>query len=181
MARTTNIPTLGYIYCIENKSNGKKYVGKSNRAIGARWSEHLKHAMLGKKKHKLYDAMRKDGFDKFEFNILEQHFGTDAELDELEVKYIKELDAFPGGYNSDVGGTGRKRVEKDLTKVSVAHGATRGRRAVVGIDLKTGAEVRYGSLTEAARAVGGQGSKISNVARGKAMTAYGYKWRWADA
>ena len=34
--------TTKYIYCIENKVNGKKYVGKTDLSVEARWELHKK-------------------------------------------------------------------------------------------------------------------------------------------
>jgi hypothetical protein len=169
----------GYIYCIENKLDGKKYIGKSSRSMGARWREHIKHAMLGKKS-KLYEAMRTDGFVNFSFNIIEQKFCTSQELDDLEVLYIQKYDSHINGYNSDVGGTGRKRADRDITKISSIAGVSHGRKSVIGTCLSTGVETTYNSLNDAAKAVGGYGSKISNCARGTAKTAYGHTWRWIE-
>ena len=169
----------GYIYCIENKLDGKRYVGKSSRSMGARWREHIKHAMMGKKS-KLYEAMRQEGFMNFSFNIIEQKFCTSEELDDLEVKYIQQFNSFEGGYNSDVGGTGRKRKERAHDKLVALAGVSHGRKSVIGTCLQTGTEKTYNSLNEAAKAVGGYGSKISNCARGVAKTAYGHTWRWSE-
>ena len=34
---------MGYIYKITNLINDKKYIGKTERSIKARWKEHLKN------------------------------------------------------------------------------------------------------------------------------------------
>jgi hypothetical protein len=39
-------------------------------------------------------------------------------------------------------------------------------------------KIRYGSLTEAANAVGGSKKNISECLRGRSKTAYGYKWQF---
>ena len=177
----SNKPYCGYIYRVINTCNGKSYVGKSSRDIGARWREHIKCAVMGKKAP-LYEAMRKDGFKHFEFNIVEYCYGTEADLDELEIHYINKFDSHANGYNGDVGGSGRKASQQKKPAYQKAlHGVTKGRKPVRGVHIKTGNVVTFNSLTEAAKAVGGQGSKIGNVARGVAKTAYGYTWSWLDA
>ena len=179
MSTLTAKQQYGYIYCIKNTLDGMCYVGKSSRPVGSRWREHIKAAVSGKKS-KLYDAMREQGFKNFEFKVVEQCLGTNEELDLLEVKHIHEFNAHKNGYNGDIGGTGRKQDKAKKSSVVKILGVTRGRKPVMGRNLKTGKLTTYMSLTEAAAAVGGQGSKISNVAMGKAKTAYGHAWSWSD-
>ena len=58
--------SMEYIYCIKNKINGKLYIGKTKRP-NRRLTEHK--MLVGKKRHKLYDAILHYGWDNFEFII----------------------------------------------------------------------------------------------------------------
>lgn len=54
-------------------------------------------------------------------------------------------------------------------------------KAVIAIDPLTGEDVaRYGSIIEAAHAIGKYPSGIQSVLRGEQITSGGYKWRRAD-
>ena len=92
----------GYIYLIENKVNGKKYVGKTYGSISRRWSEHLSD-MNRELTRPLYRAMRKYGIDSFE--IREVEFTDNPE--EREKYWISYYDSYNNGYNATLGGDGR--------------------------------------------------------------------------
>ena len=52
----------GYVYLIENKINGHKYVGKTYNTIQERWHEHLKDAKREDKADRpIYRAINKYG------------------------------------------------------------------------------------------------------------------------
>lgn len=95
------------IYKITNKKNGKIYIGQSIN-IERRWKEHKKNAITGNEPSRLYDAMRKDGIELFEIEIIEtiKEYKNKSELhytlDLLEAKHIRENDAENSkiGYNT---------------------------------------------------------------------------------
>ena len=95
------------IYKFTNKTNQKSYIGQSNR-IEERYKQHQR-AYLNKN-HGSYhsafcNALRKYGFDNFEYEILvESDSFTRDELDELEIQYIQEYKSFGNGYNMNKGG-----------------------------------------------------------------------------
>ena len=61
----------GYIYLIENKINGKKYVGCTIYTIEYRFQEHIK--TINKFPNRpLYRAMKKYGVNNFLISILEK-------------------------------------------------------------------------------------------------------------
>jgi group I intron endonuclease len=93
--------SMEYIYCIKNKINGKLYIGKTKRP-NKRLTEHK--MLVGKKRHKLYDAILHYGWDNFEFIILNQT--TSDKINDLEVQYIEQYDTVLNGYNYTIGGTG---------------------------------------------------------------------------
>ena len=97
--------TTKYIYCIENKVNGKKYVGKTDLSVEARWELHKKEYKKHRvEKRPLYAAMRKYGPENFVVTVLE--VVTDGNLEEREIYWIKKLDTYHNGYNATLGGEG---------------------------------------------------------------------------
>lgn len=95
---------MGYIYCITNKINGKKYVGKTESTIEKRFTEHCKDYKRKRcEKRPLYSAFKKYGIDNFEITELEKVFDS-AELCNREIYWIKELNTYSNGYNATLGG-----------------------------------------------------------------------------
>lgn len=94
------------IYKIENKANGKVYIGQSID-IDNRWKNH--RCELRRNAHyndHLQRAWNKYGEDSFVFSIIEECVET--ELDEKEIYWIDYLHSceYEYGYNSSLGGTG---------------------------------------------------------------------------
>ena len=92
----------GYIYLIENKINGKKYIGKTYRTIELRWKEHVKDAKRFPDRP-LYKAILKYGEESF--SISEIEYVEDVE--EREVFWIAYYGCFSAGYNATMGGDGK--------------------------------------------------------------------------
>lgn len=96
----------GYIYCISNKINSHKYVGKTIRNIQDRFLEHCRDSQKEKCENRpLYKAMRKYGIENFYIQLLEE-----VELQDLENKeqfWINKLDTYKNGYNATIGGDGK--------------------------------------------------------------------------
>jgi len=98
----------GYIYCITNLINNKKYIGQTTRNIEKRWKEHLQNLKI---KNKLYNAINKYGYENFSIESI--HFIKEANrldlkesLDKYEIFYIKTFNTYKKGYNSTEGGGG---------------------------------------------------------------------------
>lgn len=91
------------IYKITNTVNPKVYIGQTTQSLGHRKSEHLYRLKAGERQHKLYRAMRKHGFENFEFSQLCSVL-NESDLDLIEVQFIREYDSYRRGYNSSAGG-----------------------------------------------------------------------------
>lgn len=122
-------PKLAGIYIIKNNLNGKCYIGQSVK-IRSRIKDHMRNAKNGKLDLPIYRAINKYGFHNFTIDILES-FIPDADmtntdlikqLDQLEIKYIEEYNAYTDGYNCTKGGDfgvlGLKMTEEQKKKVS---------------------------------------------------------------
>lgn len=96
----------GYIYLIENKINGKKYVGKTYNTISSRWSEHCQERKRSKHRP-LYRAMNKYGIENFSIKEIEY---TDN-LEEREIYWIEYFNSYHNGYNATLGGDGKAYFE----------------------------------------------------------------------
>ena len=82
------------IYKIENKLNGKVYIGQSNN-IERRWNEHKNNYL--KINSKLYKVIQNFGIENFELTIIEEC--SEENLDEKELYYIIKYDSIKNGYN----------------------------------------------------------------------------------
>lgn len=107
---------MGFIYQITNTLKNKKYVGETTRTIPVRFQEHKDSAahygryLANPTEYKwkgsctyLYKAMNKYGVDNFVIEMIVEI--PDDQIDEMEIKYIRELNTLaPNGYNLTTGG-----------------------------------------------------------------------------
>lgn len=110
------------IYCIENKIDGKKYIGKDSR-LPKRMVFHLRELKKGKHINTyLQNSWNKYGEENFDFYIIEEC--ENKNLSEKEVFYIRYLETkSPNGYNCTDGGEGmkgRKHSPETLEKMRVS-------------------------------------------------------------
>lgn len=108
------------VYCIRNKINNKRYIGKSD-CIYDRWCNHIYH--LNTNSHKnihLQNAWNKYGSESFEFYVVEPCASSDDAY-EREKIWINYYDSYKNGYNRDLGGSGSlgyKHTEETRRKMS---------------------------------------------------------------
>ena len=93
------------IYKVTNKQNNKVYIGQTVKSLSQRQSEH-KHRFLYENPHnKFYNAIKKYGWDNFDWEVLEEsNDWTYDILDEKEKYYIQLYDSIQSGYNILKGG-----------------------------------------------------------------------------
>ena len=104
------ISIMGYIYKITNKINGKCYIGKTERTVQIRWSEHSRPSRL-KLKLPLYRAFLKYGIENFSVQEIEEC--DNSILDEREIYWIDYFNTYRKGYNCTEGGEGGKKTYKE--------------------------------------------------------------------
>jgi len=98
------------IYKIQNKINGKIYIGKTIRDLNKRISEHLES------KSYIGDALRKYGLECFDISIID-YAETREWLNDKEIEYINQYNCkHPNGYNLTDGGEGFASKHTEETK-----------------------------------------------------------------
>ena len=108
--------TQHYIYSIRHKASGKRYIGRSKDVI-RRWKEHV----WGSKSSPICHAIRKNGVDAFDFEVIAEVNEDQVEM--LEAWYIHLYDCVvPRGYNLINRGDGNcGHHPATCTKISAAH------------------------------------------------------------
>ena len=122
----------GYIYCIRNKINNKKYIGATynKRGYKSRWNSHINKLKNNKhENNSLQYDFNKYGLESFKFTIIEEIQANN--LNELkELLYNKEkyyistwnLTNVEIGYNLQSGGLkGRKHHEISKERMGKSH------------------------------------------------------------
>jgi len=97
---------IGIVYMIKNKLDGKVYIGQTRQTLNARMRSHRYHVKKGTHHH-LYNAIRKYGWENFEY----EHLIDCETIDELNNIEIEKIQKFKSnnrefGYNIDPGGNG---------------------------------------------------------------------------
>lgn len=115
----------GYIYILENNINHKVYIGQTQYPK-VRINQHRLNALFYNKSSKLYQAIRKYGFENFTYSIVKEVSASDYSsykklIDKEEQFYIKKYNSFKRGYNSCKGGSSTKGVVfSDLARSKIS-------------------------------------------------------------
>lgn len=148
------------IYKIENKINGKIYIGQSIE-IERRWQKHLSAS----DDFIVHQAIRKYGKENFIFSIVEECELID--LDEKENYWINFYQSIvPNGYNMVPGGSNGVGLSKGYK--------------VNQYDLNGLFIASYDSANQASAAAGVDHWSICACCRGEYKHAGGYQWKYAD-
>ena len=130
---------MGYIYKIENKLNGKKYIGQTVKPLEKRFSQHQhNYTKPYFSQLVLYKAFNKYGIENFSFEEVEEV--PNELLDEREKYWISYYNSYYDGYNSTIGGRATQLYEWDEDEVIEAYHQLKSARAVareVGCDHNT--------------------------------------------
>jgi group I intron endonuclease len=103
------------IYIYQNKINNKIYVGQTKN-INKRKSQHKAKILNKEYRHPLYDSIRKNGLDNFNFLELEQIEDIDADSAErFWIQFFRSWDR-NFGYNIELGGCKNKTVSEETRK-----------------------------------------------------------------
>lgn len=105
----SSLTSKGIIYLITNKVNGLSYIGQTTTSLAKRLSKH-KYDAFNRPKGLLHNAIAEHGIECFHMTPLFTAFHAE-ELDRVEVEFIKEFDTLNNGYNSTLGGKGRRLYE----------------------------------------------------------------------
>lgn len=114
----TIVSTVYHIYVIQNTITLKLYVGLTKNPK-RRWKGHRTNANVGRKKNRLYDAMRSYGNDAFTFTIIEDHDTSEAcaEAECFWIAFFRSWDP-EFGYNLNYGGSLGLPTEETRRKMS---------------------------------------------------------------
>lgn len=100
------------IYCLINKTNNKKYVGKAEKTAWKRWLRHVRDAYKPDCTTAIGRAILKYNEKNFELFIIDNSL-TPGELNQKEKYWIKELNTLvPNGYNLTEGGEGVSGIKQ---------------------------------------------------------------------
>ncbi|MBT7912515.1 GIY-YIG nuclease family protein [Candidatus Bathyarchaeota archaeon] len=174
---------MSCIYLIRNIVNEKFYVGQTTKTLRARLGRHFTESRYGKSKSYIHKAMRKYGRDAFTIELLEECYID--QLNNREIFWIKKLGAMEHGYNLTSGGSGvsgRKASIASSGENCPFYGKpSPWRRPVRQLNFNGDFLQEFPSMLAAREAMGASsGSGIRNCCKGRAKSAFGFVWRYAD-
>lgn len=148
------------IYQIENKINGKKYIGQSIE-IENRWKKHLN----AKDNFLIHKAIKKYGKENFNFSIIEEC--NLLELDDKENYWINFYNTLvPNGYNMIKGGSNGVGLSKG--------------KVVLQYSLEGKFLNKYNSANQASMSTGVDHWSICACCRGEYQHAGNFQWKYED-
>ncbi len=172
------------IYKSTNKINGKSYVGFDSD-WPKRYNDHKRRYIKGNTK--FYKAIKKYGWDNFEWQILYQSLEKDHCLLIMEYYFIKEYDSFKNRYNMTLGGEGTLNyIMPEEQKIKISNKlkgrifteqhkknlkiAMKGHKDYRTEESKKSAGLKYSLKMKGVKKPIGFGEKISKIHKGKVLT-----------
>lgn len=154
------------IYKIENKKNGKIYIGQSIKSFHKRYCAG-KWWKPTECPRGLRQSVEKYGKENFEVSILEHSISNFGVLDSLERAYISKYNCiFPNGYNFEGGGQQYgKKVSDDTRKKQSSSGRIRYSKDHILYD-RDGKEYRFSIIKDFAKKYGLNYSRLCSVCKG---------------
>lgn len=109
------------IYKATNRLNGKVYIGQTVQALAERMGDHRRKALVHSSKSHFHAAIRKYGFDAFDWTVLEKAEDR-ALLNSLEQFWIKSHESTnpSKGYNNTHGGDSFEFTEETKRRIGEA-------------------------------------------------------------
>jgi group I intron endonuclease len=197
----------GIIYLIVNKQNGYKYVGQTTKPMNKRWQEHISEAMR-MSSSPLHHAMRKYGNHNFmikeidecdesllnereeywikQYNTFKEGYNDKVVFNEETKQKIEVtlsnlvLDKKTNESNNKIQKNHLKRTEPWGFQLKENRGnGKHSSKRVMGINVETGEEKIWESITAAALEVNGKSGNIHGAIK-NGWKAYGYRWKKLD-
>jgi group I intron endonuclease len=105
------------IYCFYNPATGKSYIGMTTNEPQRHFA-HYRRFLQGARTNKLYNSMRKYGWDAFEYRILavKPEGASDQWLVNAERLAIAMYDSYRNGYNMTPGGEVSSMLNPEVAK-----------------------------------------------------------------
>ena len=167
------------IYKYQNTINGKVYIGQTTNPE-RRKKKHVWRAKAQRFDNHFYRAIRKYGWEPFEYHILETIYSDDLQelsdlINQAEIDWIVIYDSYYNGYNSTFGGGGMlgyKRTEESIRKSAESR-----HKPVLQYSLEGEFIKKWDSILDAARYLKTNKSSISQCVLFKRKTCKGFIWR----
>ena len=107
LTRKDRISMIIYsIYRVVNKVNGKVYIGFDSNWPKRKQSHYYNHRAKSCPKWSFYNALKKYGWENFQWDVIYQSKEKHHTLKEMESFFIEQYDSFRNGYNQTNGGEG---------------------------------------------------------------------------
>lgn len=127
---------MSAVYLHTNRSNGKVYVGQTQREPWMRWRDQRNEAVRGESKSRyLQAAIRKYGWAGFDHQILSTA-SNQAELDNLEKVWIILLRATDRDFGYNLASGGAKGAPSEETRQRMSEAAKKRKRGPCSAETK---------------------------------------------
>ena len=106
---------FGIIYKVSNVTNGEVYIGQTITTLNRRKQAHYYKILYLKDNTKLYNAIRKYGFDNFKWEVIYKDIpGNMLNIAEICAIYVN--DSYDNGYNCTFGGDENPATRPEIQK-----------------------------------------------------------------